>query len=147
MSRARTPARASLGARAVALVRRREFMFLVVGGINTLVGLAAFAVLYQLWGSTLHYLGALVLAYAVGIVIGFTLQRRLVFKVKGNVLVDLVRYTGVQAVALALNSALLPLVVEGLGMPVLPGQVISLALVVIASYFGHTFFSFRRTAH
>lgn len=128
------------------LLRRREVLFLIVGGTNTLLGLAVFALLYSLWGDTLHYLGALVLAYAVGIAVGFTLQRRFVFRVEGNVLLDLLRYTGVQCVALALNSAVLPVLVEAAGVPVLPAQVVSLVVVVVATYFGHLLFSFRRPA-
>lgn len=126
------------------LLSRREVLFLLVGGTNTVLGLAVFALLYWLWGDTLHYLGALVLAYAVGIAVGFTLQRRFVFRVRGNVLLDLVRYTGVQAVALALNSAVLPVLVEAAGLPVLPAQVVSLVVVVVATYFAHLLFSFRR---
>jgi putative flippase GtrA len=126
------------------LVRRREFAFLVVGGINTAVGLGAFLLLYDVWGGRLHYMGALVLAYAVGIAVAFVLHRRFVFKVEGNVLLDLVRFTGVQCVSLGLNAVLLPLLVEGLAMPVPPAQVLALAVVVVGSYFGHLLISFRR---
>jgi len=128
----------------LALLRRREIAFLLVGGTNTLLGLAVFTALYYTWGGTLHYLGALVLAYAVGIVVGFVLHRRLVFRVEGNLLVDFLRFTGVQATSLALNAVLLPILVEVFHLPVVPAQVLSLAIVVCASYFAHLMFSFRR---
>jgi putative flippase GtrA len=108
------------------------------------VGLVAFAVLERSFGARIGYLGALVLAYAVGIAVGFVLHRRFVFRVEGNVLVDLVRYVGVQAVALGLNAGILPVLVEGAGLPVLPAQVLAVALVVVATYFGHALVSFRR---
>ncbi|MFI2105025.1 GtrA family protein [Isoptericola sp. NPDC019693] len=133
-------------ARIVAVLRRRESAYLVVGGINTLVGLLAFAAFERLLGDTIGYLGALVLAYAVGIAVGFTLQRRFVFRVRGGVWLDLVRFVGVQLSALALNAALLGAFVELLHLPVLPAQVLALALTVVASYFGHLHFSFRRPA-
>jgi putative flippase GtrA len=136
--------RTSLPDRLRALLRRRELAYLVVGGFNTLVGLTVFAVLYWSVGDTIGYLAALVLAYAVGIAVGFVLHRRFVFKVEGNVLVDLVRYTGVQAVAFGLNAVLLPLLVEVVHLPVLPAQVLALGLVVVTSYFGHALISFRR---
>jgi len=132
--------------RLVALLRRREIAYLLVGGTNTLLGLGVFTALYYLWGDTLHYLGALVLAYAVGIVVGFFLHRRLVFRVQGNLVVDFLRFTGVQGTSLALNAVLLPLLVEAAHLPVVPAQVLSLALVVVASYFGHLLFSFHRPA-
>ncbi|MFD6177241.1 MULTISPECIES: GtrA family protein [unclassified Isoptericola] len=130
----------------LALLRRRESAYLVVGAINTLVGLAAFAVLERTLGDVIGYLGALVLAYAVGIVVGFTLHRRFVFKVRGGVWLDLARFVSVQLGALALNAALLPAFVELAHLPVLPAQVLALALTVVASYFAHLYFSFRRPA-
>ena len=116
----------------------------MVGGFNTVVGLVAFAVFERWLGGTIHYLGALVLAYAVGICFGFVLHRRFVFRVAGGWLVDLIRFIGVQAVALALNASILPLMVEVVGLPVLPAQVLTLAIVVVSSYFGHALVSFRR---
>lgn len=126
------------------LLARPEIRFLIVGGLNTAVGLVAFALLYLWWGDVLHYLGALIIAYTIGSALGFVLHRRFVFRVRGRVLLDLVRFVGVQAASLALNSLLLPVLVEVVGLPVLPGQVVALALVVVATYFGHTWISFRR---
>lgn len=127
-----------------AALGRREIRFLLVGGTNTLIGLAAYAVLYTLWGRQIHYLGALVLAYAVGISIGFWLQRRLVFRVTGSVLLDFARYTGVQAIMLSVNAVLLPLLVEKAGVPALPAQVVAQGVMVVVTYLCHSLFSFRR---
>jgi putative flippase GtrA len=132
--------------RAVAVLRRRESAYLAVGAVNTLVGLASFALFEQLLGDVVGYLGALVLAYAVGIAVGFTLHRRFVFRVRGDVWLDLVRFVGVQLGALAVNAVLLPAFVELAGLPVLPAQVVALALTVVATYFAHLYFSFRRPA-
>ena len=128
-----------------AALKRREVVFLVVGGINTAVGLLVFALLYWLLGDVLHYMGALVLAYVFGTCTAFFLHRRYTFQVEeGSVLVDFVRFSMVQGLALALNAVFLPVLVESLGIPVLPAQVLSLGLVVICSYFAHLTFSFRR---
>jgi putative flippase GtrA len=135
-----------LPALVLGLLRRREFAFLLVGGLNTAVGLGAFLVFYDLWGDTLGYMGALVAAYAVGILVAFFLHRRFVFKVEGNLLVDLLRFTAVQCTSLALNAALLPVLVEAARLPVPLAQVVALAIVVVASYFGHLLFSFRRSS-
>ena len=127
--------------------RSRQFRFLLVGAFNTLVGLAAYALFVHLVGDTVGYVGALVLAYMVGIAVGFVLHRRLVFQVEGNVLVDLVRYIGVQASAFALNAALLPALVELVHVPPLPAQVIALSIVVVTTYLGHARISFHRPRH
>jgi putative flippase GtrA len=127
-----------------AIVRRREPRFLVVGGVNTLVGLGSFVLFERLLGDRIGYLGALVLAYAVGIAVGFVLHRRYVFKVEGSIMLDLVRFVGVQLSALVLNSLILPLLVELAHVPVVPAQVLALAMVLVATYFAHLYFSFRR---
>lgn len=127
-----------------AALARREVRFVLVGGTNTLIGLIAYAVFYTLWGDGLHYLGALLLAYAVGICVGFVLQRRLVFRVRGSVLLDLVRYTGVQAVMLSINAVLLPLLVEKADVPALPAQLVAQAVLVVTTYLCHSLFSFHR---
>jgi putative flippase GtrA len=137
---------AGAAARVLRLVSSREFAFLVVGGLNTLLGLVSFALFYRLFGDTLHYLGSLVLAYVVGIGASFVVYRRFVYKVRGNVLVDLIRFTGVNAGTFFLNAVCLPILVELAHIPVIPAQVISIAVVTAASYVGHTFFSFRRPA-
>lgn len=130
--------------RALRWLRRREVAFLLVGGINTAVGLGAFA-LFEWWlGDVVPYLAALVFAYAVGIAIAFVLHRRFVFRVRGNVLLDLIRFTGVQATAFLLNAAILSALVELAGMPAVIAQVPALAIVVTSSYFGHLLVSFRR---
>lgn len=129
-----------------ALLRRQEVVYLVVGGVNTLVALVLYAVLWTLFGDQLHYLGALIVTYAVAIVVGFTLQRRFVFKVSGSGVLDFARYTLVQLVALGLNGIVLTLLVRVAGAPVIPSQALSLVLVVVSTYLAHRYFSFRRPA-
>ena len=122
----------------------QQLAFLVVGGINTLVGLGAFAAFHALLGDRIGYMGALVLAYAVAIVIAFLLHRRFVFKVSGHWARDLLRFTTVQASSLAINAVLLPLLVEVGGLHPLLGQTIATGLTVILSFFAHKYFSFAR---
>ncbi len=133
-------------AQVVALLRRRELAFMLVGGLNTALGLAVFAVLFALFGDRLHYLGALVLAYAIAMTVAFVLHRRFVFHVRGRVLLDFVRFVTVQAGSFGLNALLLTGFVELLHAPVLPAQAVALGLTVCCSYFAHLLFSFRRPA-
>ena len=127
-----------------ALLRRQEVAYLIVGGVNTVFALVLYTVVYGLWGDELHYLGALVLTYAIAIVAGFTLQRRFVFKVRGSAVLDFLRYTLVQLLALGLNSLALTVLVQSAGTPVIPSQAASLALVVATTFLAHRYFSFRR---
>lgn len=126
------------------LLRDQRVAFLLVGAVNTAVGLGCFAILHLLLREHLHYLVTLALAYAVSILCAFGLHRRFVFRVRGQIWLDLARFWMVNLSTLALNAALLALAVERLGLPVLPAQVVVLGITVVVSFAGHRWLSFRR---
>ena len=130
--------------RLLVLLRSQEVAYLVVGGINTAIGLTWFAVVHQVWGQYIGYMGSLFVAYALAILCAFVLHRSLVFRVHGHVLRDLARFTSVNLTALGINAVLLPVCVELVGLPVLPAQVVVTGLTVILSFFAHRSFSFAR---
>ncbi|WP_018160901.1 GtrA family protein [Smaragdicoccus niigatensis] len=126
------------------LLTSQQFAFLVVGGINTLVGFLAFVAWIKILGEHFYSL-AVVLAYCVSIVVAFGLHRTFVFKVRGQVLGDFVRFVGVNSTGLVLNIALMFAFVTLIGLPPIPSQFVVLGLVAIASFFGHRHISFRRS--
>lgn len=131
-------------AAAMRLVRDQRVSFVLVGGVNTLLSLVWFVAAYELFGRWIGYMGALVVAYTLGIMGGFVLHRTFVFRVRGRVWSDLLRFTTVNLGALTANAALLPLAVEVVGLPVVPAQVLVMVVTVVGSYLGHRWFSFRR---
>jgi putative flippase GtrA len=131
--------------RLVSLAARQELRFVAVGGLNTLVGLGLFALFHVLFGGRAGYLGTLLSTYVVGTLFAFAMQRWLVFRVRGQALADLARFTTVQLAALGLNAVVLTFLVEVLALPVIVGQVCALAVVTASAYFAHLLFSFRRT--
>lgn len=118
---------------------------MVVGGANTLLSLGVFAGLNALFSDDVGYLGILAVTWAFGIVVSYVAQRLLVFKVRGNVLADFVRFSLVQLTAFGANALLLAAFVERLDAPVVPAQAVALALVVVGTYFTHLNFTFRRS--
>lgn len=124
--------------------RREEVRYLIVGGFNTVVGLALYAGFHALLGDQLGYLLLLIPTYAVGIVISFITQRYLVFGARGQVFIDFARFTLVQLSGLGLNAVILAVVHAGTSIPPVPAEAISLLLVAVATYFSHKLFSFRR---
>ena len=120
--------------------------FLAVGGVNTVVGYAIYAVLAQWVFADVFagYLIALAMSYAIAITLAFVLYRRFVFVVKGNVVVDFVRFVSVYAVAILANVVALPILVELVGLSPLVAQAIVLVVTTIISFVGHKHFSFRR---
>ena len=122
--------------------------FLIVGATNTLVGFATFSAL-TIWvfhDVPLGYLLSLGISYAIGISLAFVLYRRFVFKVRGYFVRDFARFTSVYLVAIAVNTAALPLLVEVMALHPLIAQTIILLATTLLSFFGHKRFSFKRSS-
>lgn len=126
------------------LVRRQEVAFAAVGGFNTALGIGLTIVWLAVLGDNVPPSVAVAAAYAVSIVIAFVLHRTLVFRVRGHLLRDFVRFVAVNSGGLLLNMVLLELAVSVWHFPDKPAAVVVMALVAVASYFGHRHISFRR---
>jgi putative flippase GtrA len=127
------------------LIRDQRVTFLIVGGMNTAIGALWFVLFLSLFPrGTAGYLGALVCAHVAAVLCAFVLYRRFVFRVTGHVLRDLARFELVNLSTLAFNFAVLPVLVEVLGWPVLPSQFAIAGVTVVYSWFAHRGFSFRR---
>lgn len=131
------------------LIKDQRVLFLMVGGVNTLVGTLWFVLFDSLlghrWNGWGHY-PALVLTYVFSILCAFVLYRRLVFRVHGHVWRDLVRFASVYVLAFFINLALLAVLVNGLHWPAIVSQFIIVFVTTALSWFGHSSFSFRRSA-
>ena len=128
-------------------LKDQRIRFLAVGAVNTVVGYLVFAA-FTLWVFPDVYLGyllSLALSYVVGITLAFVLYRRFVFVVHGHVLRDFARFVSVYLVAIGINVAALPLLVEVVLVPPLLAQLIILVVTTLLSFFGHKKFSFRRS--
>ena len=127
------------------IVRDQRVAFLIVGGINTVVGFLCFAGFLALFGQR-RYLLALVCAHVVAVLIAFVLYRFVVFRVRGHVLADLWRFETVYLSALAVNFVLLPVLVEFAHLPALLAQALIVLVTSVMSWMGHKHYSFRRPA-
>jgi putative flippase GtrA len=125
------------------VVRDQRVAFLIVGGINTVVGFLCFAGFLVLLGKQ-RYLVALVCAHVVAVLIAFVLYRFGVFRVRGHLLADLWRFETVYLSALAVNFVVLPVLVELAHLPVLLAQALIVLVTSVMSWVGHKHFSFRR---
>ncbi|WP_238815862.1 GtrA family protein [Nocardia brasiliensis] len=126
------------------LVRRQELAFAVVGGFNTVLGIGMTVVWLAVLGDSVPPSVAVAAAYAVSIAVAFVLHRTLVFRVRGHVLRDFLRFVAVNSGGLLLNMVLLELAVSVWHFPDKPAAVVVMGLVAVASYFGHRHISFRR---
>lgn len=131
------------------VLRDQRVAYLIVGGVNTVLGYLLFVAFEAAFGERFGrfgYMVSLLCSYAVAIVIAFLLQRTFVFRVTGHFWLDLARFTAINLAALAINSALLPLAVEFARLrPVYAQGAVALITAVI-TFAGHKYFSFRRRA-
>jgi putative flippase GtrA len=126
------------------LASRQETRFLVIGGVNTVLGYGTFALLQSLFGEVIGYLGSLLISHVLVSLLAFRLYRRLVFRVEGNTLVDFLRFQTVYLLPLGMNAVLLPLLVGVLHWNVYLSQALIVAVSTTISFFGHKYLSFRR---
>lgn len=119
--------------------------FVLVGGVNTAVGYAVFALaeLFLFAGMPFGYMLALVLSYVIGIAVAFGLYRAFVFRDALGWRRSLPRFISVYLAAIGLNALLLPLFVAVLGLHPLLAQALCLVATTLMSYVGHRWFSFQ----
>jgi putative flippase GtrA len=125
-------------------VPSRAVRFVVIGGFNSVFSYALFATLTLTVGAKVHYLIILVVTHVVAILEAYVMQRWLVWRVRGRWWHELVRFSGVYAVAFVVNAALLPLLREVFGVPVLVAQAVIMTATAIGTFLIHRGFTFRR---
>lgn len=123
-----------------------KFRVLLVGVWNTVFGLLTFAVLHAVVGDRGNFTVVLILNYFIGTGNAFIGYRRGVFRVRGNLVVDYLRFSSVYLFGLAANAVLLPLLVKGAGLNVLVAQTLISGGLLVSTYLLHKYFSFRRPA-
>lgn len=126
------------------LLQSERARYLAVGGWNTLLGYLLFAGLVLTLGERVHYLLLLLVAHVISVLQAFFLYRVLVFRVRGRLLGDLLRFWSVYAGALAVNAVVLPLLVEVGGLPVLPTQAVLVVATIVTTYVANKRFAFKR---
>jgi putative flippase GtrA len=124
-------------------IRPQHVKFAAIGIYNTLFGYAVFAGLH-LGFPHVNYIFVLIVSREVSVVSAFIAYRWLVFKVKGGLVGDFVRFWMVYSGALVMNLIALPFFVQIVGMSVLPAQALVVVLTVISTWIGHNHFSFKR---
>jgi putative flippase GtrA len=105
--------------------------FAVVGGSNTLLSWCVFALLESLG---VHYLLASALAFMLGAVNSYVLNRRWTFASDGHWVPELARFAVVQGVGLVIDVAALYALVHGAGVPHLLAQALVFPLASVTTF-------------
>lgn len=122
-----------------------KIRFLFVGGFNTFLGFGLFSLLEFFFGSHLNEIEVLLTAHLLASCLAFYLHRRLVFRVKGSVFRDFLRFQSVFVIPLSINLFALPIGVSGFGINAYLAQGLFTVISVTITYFGHKYFSFKRS--
>lgn len=119
--------------------------YLVVGGWNTCFGLGVYWLMYRTLGECVHYLILAIASNVIAITNAFLCYKLIVFRTRGKWLREYVKCWMVYGGGALASMALMWLMVDFAGLNPVLSNFIGTAIVVIASYFGHKFFSFRAT--
>jgi putative flippase GtrA len=119
--------------------------FIMMGGLNTLIGYLVVTCVYTLFSERLSFLMIGIISNIVAITIGFTLQKFFVFQTKGNWLKQYLRsYITYGAVGI-IGFALLWIFLNIFQINVWISQAIIMVLITGISFIGHKKITFRQT--
>lgn len=125
--------------------RNEKFRYLLIGAYNTAVGYGIFALLWMLWGQSLHYIAILALSHIIAVTNAFFGYRIFVFRKRDTIWGDFFRFNMVYLGAFVLNILALPILIDGLNFHPLLAQGLVVIVTVVTSYILHRRFSFRTT--
>lgn len=120
-----------------------KIRYILIGGYNTVVGYSVFAVLWMLWGQSLHYIVILTLSHIIAVTNAYFGYRILVFRKKGDGWQDFFRFNMVYVGAFVFNVLALPILIEVGNFHPLVAQGVLVMMTTVMSYLLHRRFSFR----
>ena len=122
--------------------RREQILYLVVGGWNTLFGYCIWALMQYVLHDYINYLIILVLSWPFAVGNAYLCYRHFVFRSHGGMWRELPRFSLVYAVTLMLGLMALPILLHTLPFNIYVIQAGFTAVVIVASYLSHKYFSF-----
>lgn len=123
---------------------KKKFRFLIAGGLNTLVGLGMFPLLFiALEKYNLHYTIILAISQIFCITFSYSTNKIIVFKTKGNYMKEYVRFILFHGVYFVVNLVALPAMVEIGRMSPMVSQLIFSVIVIVTSYAWHSRITFK----
>lgn len=129
------------------LIHRHEkkLRFLIAGGLNTVIGLSVYPILYYfLEPLGVGYIQVLLLAQIICITFSFISNKYFVFKTKGNIKKEYAKFFMFYGLYLVLNLICLPFLVEAIQISPIISQTFFSIAIIISSYFWHNFITFKQ---
>ena len=122
----------------------KKIRFLIAGGVNTMVGLSVYPLLYLLLVPIgLGYLGVLIISQLICITFSFVSNKYFVFKTQGNLNAEYTKFFVFHAFYFLLNLICLPVLVEVLEMKPIIAQTLFSVFIIVTSYFWYNLVTFK----
>jgi putative flippase GtrA len=117
-------------------LNRRSVRFLIVGGLNTALGLGVFPLLYLLFVPLRpHYFQLLFISWTICVTFSFFTMKYLVFQSSGDSWQQYARFVSFHLATLLLNVGALPLILANSSLNPVRAQFLFSVTVVLLSYF------------
>lgn len=128
----------------VYIAHKKEFRFLLAGMVNTCVGLATYPLLYLVLEPVgVGYIAVLVIAQVVCITFSFWTNKYFVFKSKGDLRSEYVKFFSFHGLYFLINLIALPALVELIQLNPMIAQTIFSIFIIVTSYFWHNAVTFK----
>ena len=126
-------------------VDAEKLRYLIVGGANTVFGVGIYpALMFSSAYFHDNYIATLAVSQAVSIVFAFTTYKLLVFRSRGNIAAEFMKFVSFNAAGFAANWAIVPAVVElRIAGPVV-AQMTFAAVWVVGAYVWHRAITFSK---
>jgi putative flippase GtrA len=126
------------------LGHQKKFRFLLAGIVNTAVGLATYPILYLiLQPNGLGYVEILIVAQVICITFSFMTNKYFVFKSKGYLADEYIKFFSFHALYFLINMIALPVLVEWIKLNPMIAQSIFSIFIIVTSYFWHNSVTFK----
>ncbi|MCH3963092.1 MAG: GtrA family protein [Clostridium sp.] len=121
-------------------IKRTQFIKYVISGIiNTIITLVAYNILINFG---IHYIAANIAGYFLGVINGFVLDRKWVFKSNGKIGFLFAKFISVNIISLMLSSILLFVLVNNFSLNKTAAQFISTIITGLINYTLNRFWTF-----
>ena len=120
---------------------RELLRFLLVGCVATAVNASVY---YLLYGAGVVYPVAMPVGFLSGSVVGYVLNSFFTFGAARRTASSAIGYVGVNLVSLCVGEAVLIVLVERAGLPVLYGSILVICLTTALNYTGAKYVVFRQ---
>ena len=127
----------------LAKIHQTKIRFLLVGGLNTVVGLGMYPALYiALAPLKIGYLTVLGVSQTLCVAFSYFTSKFIVFKTTGNYLPETLRFLIFHSALFLVNLAVLPALVQLGGLDPISAQTMFAVVVIVSSYFWHSRITF-----